>query len=110
MTAINIGSLASTVSRGEERHKAAERVAVFMSKRVEKPSLSLICHKGGFIALCDVRTLFWLCIDSSRVDRLDAASQTPGGRRESIQDIGGGASDQKHMQDYTLDPPPPKKK
>lgn len=94
MTAINIGSPASTVSGGEERHKAAERVAVFMGKRVEKASLSLICHKGGFMAACDVRTLFWPCIDSSRVDRLGAGSQTPCGRRESIRDVhssGGGA-------------------
>lgn len=47
-----------------ERHKPAERVAVFMGKRVEKPLLSLICHKGDLCA-CDVRTLFGVCIDSS---------------------------------------------
>lgn len=106
-----MSSPASTVSGGEERHKAAERVAVFMGKRVEKPSLSLICHKGGFMAACDVRTLFWLCIDSSRVDRLGAASQTPCGRKESIQDIHrieGGAPDREHMQACTLDVSPKK--
>lgn len=65
------------------------------------------------MAACDVRTLFGLCIDSSRVDRLGAASQTPCGRKESIQDIHriGGAPDQKHTQAYTFDvsPPNPKK-
>ena len=48
-----------------ERHKPAERVAVFMGKRVEKPLLSLICHKGD-LWVCALRTLYSLCIDSSR--------------------------------------------
>lgn len=52
------------------------------------------------MAACDVRTLFWPCIDSSRADRLGAASQTPCGRKESIRGVHrseGGAPDQKHI-------------
>lgn len=30
------------------------------------------------MSACDARTLFWLRIDSSRVDRLSAARKTPG--------------------------------
>lgn len=67
VTAINISSPIPS-SRERARHKPAERVAVFMGKRVEKPLLSLICHKGD-LWVCDVRTLFRLCIDSSRAGR-----------------------------------------
>lgn len=43
-----------------------------MGKRVEKPLLSLICHKGD-LWVCYVRTLLRLCIDSSHADRLHEA-------------------------------------
>lgn len=59
-----------------ERHKTAERVAVFMGKRVEKPLLSLICHKVD-LWVCAVRLLFGLCIDSSHAHRFHKASHCP---------------------------------
>lgn len=57
-----------------ERRKPAERVAVFMGKLVEKPLLSLICHKGD-LCVCYVRALLILCIDSSCAERQDANSR-----------------------------------
>ena len=73
MAAINIQLTPPSrpIFRGEE-HKPAERAAVFIGKRVEKPFLFLICHKGD-LRPCDVRTLLRLCINSSHADRLREA-------------------------------------
>lgn len=62
---INIGSpVPSSLERQRERHKQAHCTAVFMGKRVEKPSLALICPKWDLWQCVKI-----LCIDSSHADR-----------------------------------------